>query len=79
MAICKTKSVLIDGLSYETDFFELPKTNPDSPKGAFFELIYTRRAIRNFKDKPVPKALLEKITILLICFIYQDFVCRILQ
>lgn len=61
MAICETKSIIINGLSYETDFFELPKNKPDNPERLFFNLIYTRRAIRNFKDKPVPKALLEKI------------------
>jgi nitroreductase/NAD-dependent dihydropyrimidine dehydrogenase PreA subunit len=61
MAVCSTKSILIDGLSYETDFFELPKSEADSYETSFYEMIQTRRAIRNFKDKPVPKELLEKI------------------
>jgi len=62
MAVCDTKSVLIDGLSYETDFFELPhQYEQDAIKKSFYDLIITRRAIRNFKNKPVPRELLEKI------------------
>jgi nitroreductase/NAD-dependent dihydropyrimidine dehydrogenase PreA subunit len=59
MAVCTTQSVVVDGLSYETDFFELPEDKPN--ESAFYNLISTRRAIRNFKDKPVPTELLEKI------------------
>ena len=59
MAICSTKSIVVDGLSYEHDFFDLPECT--SNENYFYNLIYTRRAIRNFKDKPVPKELLEKI------------------
>lgn len=56
MAICPSASVVVKGLSYDSDFFELPK-NQDK----FLDLISTRRAIRNFKDTPVPKEMLEKI------------------
>ena len=59
MAICSTKSVIVNGLSYEGDFFDL--TESASLETAFNDLITTRRAIRNFKDKPVPKEMLEKI------------------
>ena len=59
MAVCPTKSILIDGLSYEKDFFEIPETF--SLENPFLAMIATRRAIRNFQDKPVPKELLEKI------------------
>ena len=59
MAICPTQSFVVNGLSYSKDFFELP--DPLSSADMFFNMIATRRAIRNFKDKPVPKALLEKI------------------
>ena len=59
MAICPTKSIRIEGLSYSRDFFEIPeKFVVEAP---FFNMISTRRAIRNFKDQPVPKELLEKI------------------
>jgi nitroreductase/NAD-dependent dihydropyrimidine dehydrogenase PreA subunit len=59
MAVCPTKSIHIDGLSYDTDFTALPVGN--SYENAFFDMITSRRAIRSFKDKPVPKDLLEKI------------------
>lgn len=61
MAICSTRSINIEGLSYEADFFELPARGGDGFEEPFFDMIRSRRAIRNFKDKPVPKELLEKI------------------
>jgi nitroreductase len=59
MAICPTKSILIDGLSYERDFFEISETF--ALENSFLTMIANRRAIRNFQDKPVPRELLEKI------------------
>jgi ferredoxin len=59
MAICPTESIHIEGLSYSKDFFDLPES--DSFEKSFFNMIVTRRAVRNFKDKPVPRELLEKI------------------
>jgi nitroreductase/NAD-dependent dihydropyrimidine dehydrogenase PreA subunit len=61
MAVCPTKSIKVNGLSYETDFFELPQNGSDDYEKSFYNMIHTRRAIRNFKDKPVPGELLEKI------------------
>ncbi|MBB3187904.1 nitroreductase family protein [Microbacter margulisiae] len=61
MAVCPAKSILVDGLSYEKDFFELPAYEPGGLESPFFDLIRTRRAIRNFQDKPVPQELLKKI------------------
>ncbi len=63
MAVCPTGSVHAAGLSYERDFFPLPPAPPDAPptSAAFFDLIASRRAVRTFKDKPVPRELLEKI------------------
>lgn len=59
MAICPTQSIIVDGLSYSRDFFELSaKPALEMP---FLEMIKTRRAIRVFKDQPVPKELLEKV------------------
>jgi len=60
MAACPTCSISVEGLSYDKDFFELPQWN-DSWQAAFSGLISTRRSIRNFKDTPVPRELLEKI------------------
>jgi len=59
MAVCPTQSIAVHGLSYEHDFFALPGTNDH--KKDFLDLIYSRRAIRNFQNKPVSKELLEKI------------------
>ena len=59
MAVCSTQSIVVDGLSYEHDFFSLP--DKASYENSFYDLIHTRRAIRNFKDKSVPKEILEKI------------------
>jgi nitroreductase/NAD-dependent dihydropyrimidine dehydrogenase PreA subunit len=60
MAACPTKSISIAGLSYEKDFFELPQRQ-DGWQEAFYGLISSRRSIRNFQDRPVPRELLEKI------------------
>lgn len=60
MAACPTKSISIEGLSYEKDFFELPQRQ-EVWQEAFYGLISSRRSIRNFQDKPVPRELLEKI------------------
>jgi nitroreductase len=59
MAVCSTQSIVVNGLSYAHDFFDLPEKV--SYENSFYDLIHTRRAIRNFKDKPVPTELLEKI------------------
>lgn len=59
MAVCPVKSINIEGLSYSENFGELP--DEGSCEDAFMNMIATRRAIRNFKDKPVPKEMLEKI------------------
>ena len=60
MAACPTKSISIEGLSYDRDFFELTQRR-ENWQEVFFDLISSRRSIRNFKDKPVPRELLEKI------------------
>jgi ferredoxin len=61
MAVCPTKSIEVKGLSYENNFFELPEATPNGYEKTFYDMICTRRAVRNFKDKPVPKELLQKI------------------
>ena len=59
MAVCPSKAVTVDGLSYAKDFYPLP--GPSSYEQSFFDLIRSRRAVRNFLDKPVPREFLEKI------------------
>jgi nitroreductase len=61
MAVCSTRAIVVNGLSYETDFFELPENESNGYEKSFYNMIRSRRAIRNFKDKPVPKELLDKI------------------
>ncbi|HWP96951.1 MAG TPA: nitroreductase family protein [Syntrophomonadaceae bacterium] len=58
MAVCPTGSITISGLTYK-DLFDLPQHTSDYP--ALFDLMSTRRSIRHFKDKSVPRELLEKI------------------
>jgi nitroreductase/Pyruvate/2-oxoacid:ferredoxin oxidoreductase delta subunit len=59
MAVCPTRSVSVRGLSYERDFYDLPASGPDAL--SFFDLLRTRRAVRAFRDRPVPRELLEKV------------------
>jgi len=59
MAVCASRSIVVEGLLYERDFFDLP--HESAKEASFYNLIASRRAIRNFKDKPVPKDVLEKI------------------
>ena len=60
MAACPTKSIAIEGLSYEKDFFPLPQRQ-EGRQEAFYGLISSRRSIRSFQDRPVPRELLERI------------------
>jgi ferredoxin len=60
MAACPTSSISITGLSSDKDFFPLPERKPDWQE-VFFNLIGSRRSIRSFQDRPVPRELLEKI------------------
>jgi nitroreductase len=59
MSICPTESIHVEGLSYNKDFVDLPES--DSFERNFFNMITSRRAVRNFKGQPVPRELLEKI------------------
>lgn len=59
MAICSSQAVHIQGLDYERDFAPLPEEAPHVEE--FYRLLTTRRSIRVFQPKPVPKELLERI------------------
>lgn len=60
MAICPTKAIQVDNLNYEKDFIEL--SGEGYKADDFYNFLSSRRSIRCFEDKPVPKELLEKIT-----------------
>jgi len=59
MAVCKTKSIVVDGLGYDSNFMDLPQNNVDY--NAFIDFLANRRSIRNFKDKAVPRDIIEKV------------------
>ena len=59
MAICSTKAINVNGLSYHNDFMDLPDHNVDH--ASFVNFLANRRSIRNFKDKPVSNKLIEQI------------------
>lgn len=59
MAICQTGAINIKGLSYERDLVDLPEQKVDYER--FIGLLKNRRSVRNFKKKPLPDALIEKI------------------
>ncbi|HYF95319.1 MAG TPA: nitroreductase family protein [Symbiobacteriaceae bacterium] len=61
MAVCPSASIVVGDFSYERDFltFDRPEDGADYP--AFFSLAATRRAVRRFQDRPVPRELLEQV------------------
>lgn len=59
MAICPTKSISVDGLSYGEQVIDLPKVEVDGQWFAAF--VAGRRSVRVFKDRPVPRELLQEI------------------
>jgi nitroreductase len=59
MAICPTKSIRVEGLDYERDFYDIAALREGT--GGFFDLIATRRAIRNYTDLPVSRDQLDRI------------------
>jgi len=59
MAVCSTNAVKISKYSYETDFEQFPTETFNFQE--FKDFVSTRRSIRNFKDKPVEKEILEQV------------------
>ncbi len=59
MMICSTQSVFVDDLSYETDFIDLVKNKVSADD--FENLLISRRSVRVYRDKPVPREMLERI------------------
>lgn len=59
MAICSTKAITVNGLSYDDDFVELPDNNVNYNN--FTDFLANRRSVRNFKDKPIPNDVISKI------------------
>jgi ferredoxin len=59
MAVCSTKSLQIGAFSYDNDLFDLPENRVGYDEWSNF--LSTRRSIRNFKDKAVPKEIIQQI------------------
>jgi len=59
MAVCSTKAIEADGLSYEHDFMDLPDHNVDYT--GYLNFLANRRSVRNFKDKPITGELIHQI------------------
>jgi len=59
MAVCSTKAVLIEGLSYEKDLFDLPVNSIGYNDFIYF--LSNRRSVRNYKDKSIPPGVINQI------------------
>lgn len=59
MAVCETQSIQIEGLTYERNIFELPPNDIGYDQLQAF--LAHRRSVRNFKDTPIPNAVIDKI------------------
>jgi nitroreductase/NAD-dependent dihydropyrimidine dehydrogenase PreA subunit len=62
MAICPQGAIRIDGrFTSGTDLFPLPRKEEASAFEPYLKLLQRRRSIREFKDKPVERELIDKI------------------
>ena len=59
MAVCNTKAITVNGLSYDNDFIDLPENNIDYKN--FIDFLANRRSIRNFKNKPISNEIINQI------------------
>jgi nitroreductase len=59
MAVCSTKAIIVNGLSYEKDFHELPDVQMNYKTLTGF--MAQRRSVRNFREKSVPDEVIDRI------------------
>ena len=59
LAMCESKSITIEGISYETNIRELPADRLDYRQ--LIEFLMTRRSVRIFQNNPVPRELIDRI------------------
>jgi len=59
MAVCKSGAALVEGLEYGKELMDLEENTVDY--SSFMNFLSHRRSYRNFKDKPVPDEILQKI------------------
>ena len=59
MAVCITKSIQVNGYHYGQNIMDLPENKISYD--LMLDFLANRRSVRNFKDKPVPKEVLQQI------------------
>lgn len=59
MAVCSTNSIYVNGYKYDENVIDLPESKMSYE--LFLNFLANRRSVRNFKDKQVPKELLQQI------------------
>ncbi len=59
MAVCSTKAIQIEGISYDEDMFDLPKFTLNHNE--FVNFAANRRSVRNFKDKVISDEIIQQI------------------
>lgn len=59
MAVCSTNSIHINGYEYNKNVIDLPQNKISYD--LMLDFLANRHSVRNFKDKPVPKELLQQI------------------
>ena len=59
MAICTTKAINVNTLSYDNDFIDLPENNIDFQN--YINFLSNRRSIRNFKQNPISNEIIQNI------------------
>jgi len=61
MAACPSESITVGELSYHRDFFASDRSGEAMDYPGLVGLAATRRAVRRFEDRPVPRELLEQV------------------
>ena len=59
MAICITKAIQVNNISYDKQLFDLPENKVSYNE--FNDFLATRRSVRAFKDKAVPNEIIQQI------------------
>ncbi|MCU0843674.1 MAG: nitroreductase family protein [Spirochaetes bacterium] len=62
MLVCPRGAITVSGRGIEPEHsFRLPKKSVRASFGALYNLLVSRRSVREFRDRPIEKAMIEKI------------------
>jgi len=61
VAVCPHDAIMVEGRTLSSADFEVLKSDNLPDYASLYQLLLNRRSIRDFKDKPVPRELTEKI------------------